>query len=39
MSDILFWLVIIPGVLLLWIFNGLLLLEGWKVFKEWRERK
>lgn len=39
MKDILFWLVITPSIVLLWVFMGALLVEGWKAFKEWRERK
>jgi hypothetical protein len=39
MKDILFWLAIIPSIVLLWAFAGLLLIEGWSVFKEWRSRK
>jgi hypothetical protein len=38
MKDILFWLAIIPSIVLIWVFAGLLLLEGWKAFKEWRAR-
>jgi hypothetical protein len=39
MKDILFWLAIIPSIVLIWVFAGLLLLQGWGVFKEWRGKK
>jgi len=39
MKDILFWLAIIPSIVLIWIFMGLLLVEGWRTLKELREKR